>query len=227
MTTSYLALAFLATIATAIPAAVPSSDSLSVAAPSMSNIDGTTVLMSDTHTYQFTHTDEPPPDFPGLKNQTITWFNATEKHSLSKRWKTCDKDPSYVAGATTWTFWSKNYCRFLFGEPYGASTSPLTVSGFSTLRVDLSDGEGRNNLAFVVVRPAQATAEVKMTQKECRKGFQDIIDYAISYPECQGYSGRRSGDGMGSFYGGGSGAAVDGNSPEFYMWIERPGYSVG
>lgn len=87
---------------------------------------------------------------------------------------------------------------------------------------------GYNDVGMGVYKPGSLTnATVSLTQAQCRKGFKDIVDLATRDPTCQGYSGRKNGDGMGGFFGGGSGRGGAANpeipdTPEFYMWIDRP-----
>ncbi|KAI9789600.1 MAG: hypothetical protein M1816_005909 [Peltula sp. TS41687] len=94
--------------------------------------------------------------------------------------------------------------------------------------VRLSEMQGWNNLHFTILAPGNRSSgspTVFFTQGQCIKGFQDIIDKATGTPDCQGYSGRKPGDGMGNFYGGASGEGstamtYDPNAPEFYMSVE-------
>ncbi|KAI9788692.1 MAG: hypothetical protein M1816_006743 [Peltula sp. TS41687] len=193
MTTSSLALAFFflaTTFATAIPAAVSSSDSLSVASSrSMREINGDRLIRSDPQIYEITHYDVPPPDMPAfLWNRTDPNAYGTEEPDLSKE-----------------------------------------VTGYMVLRVTFTT-QGANNLAFSVNVPTDAsTGPITMTQVQCRKGFQDAVDWAITQSQCQGYTGRHTGDGMGNFYSASSGAGgANGpvlNVPTFSFWVERPGYT--
>ncbi|KAI9792093.1 MAG: hypothetical protein M1816_003075 [Peltula sp. TS41687] len=179
MTTSPLALAFLATIATAIPAGVSSSDSLSVASPSMSKINGGTALFSGVQSYQITYSDHRPPDL-GLgfgPKGTDFRSNVTDEHRLVKRWVSCDEDVSYVTGAVNWIYWSRNLCRSLFNEAAEKnSANQYEVTGWITLKVSLSDSNagyiaGQNDLNFAISKAAPASAVIKINQQERRKGF--------------------------------------------------------
>lgn len=91
------------------------------------------------------------------------------------------------------------------------------MAEYTNLVVQLRDIQGWNDIGFAINRLVPA---YNMTRAECIAGFRTIIDYNVNAPECQGYTGRADGDGMGNFFGGGTGSDM-GNSPEFYMWVER------
>lgn len=96
------------------------------------------------------------------------------------------------------------------------------------MTVRLSDMRGWNDLGLSVMpslnKPA-GNPVTTMTQGDCRKGFRNIVDYATFSPDCEGYTGRKSADGMGNFYGGGYGggftSTYDVNAPEFYMFVKK------
>ncbi|KAI9786526.1 MAG: hypothetical protein M1816_007908 [Peltula sp. TS41687] len=159
------------------------------------------------------------------KELSLDFFNSTKTPVMRPpvdpdEGAVCFKNPTYAAGAAIWQYYANNYCR----NRFPGDTSQILASGNPDEpvgTVDLSDRPNWFKLNFQIkVHPGIAVTEW-VNQEKCMAGFTRVIDYAVRRWECDGYTGRQYGDGMGSWAGGNNEGASSGNSIAYYMWTSK------